>query len=90
MNLNTGTTKVRRGLYATLGVFSVALGIIGVFVEWALSERCAERLEIEHALPLFAGESILTPAERIRRTAGQRPSHRQQDRARQGLRSRPR
>ena len=32
MNLNTGATSFRRALYATLGVFAVALGIIGVFV----------------------------------------------------------
>jgi len=32
MNLNTGATTFRRALYATLGVFAVALGIIGVFV----------------------------------------------------------
>ena len=32
MNLNTGATTFRRTLYATLGVFAVALGIIGVFV----------------------------------------------------------
>jgi hypothetical protein len=32
MNLNTGAKTFRRALYATLGVFAVALGIIGVFV----------------------------------------------------------
>jgi uncharacterized membrane protein YbaN (DUF454 family) len=32
MNLNQGATTFRRALYATLGVFAVALGIIGVFV----------------------------------------------------------
>jgi uncharacterized protein len=32
MNLNTGATTFRRALYATLGVFAVTLGIIGVFV----------------------------------------------------------
>lgn len=32
MNLNTGATTFRRALFATLGVFAVALGIIGVFV----------------------------------------------------------
>jgi uncharacterized membrane protein YbaN (DUF454 family) len=32
MNIKPGTTTFRRALYATLGVFAVALGIIGVFV----------------------------------------------------------
>jgi len=32
MNGNSGTTTFRRALYATLGVFAVALGMIGVFV----------------------------------------------------------
>jgi uncharacterized membrane protein YbaN (DUF454 family) len=32
MNLNTGATTFRRALFATLGVFAVVLGIIGVFV----------------------------------------------------------
>ena len=32
MNINAGGTTIRRALYATLGVFAVALGIIGVFV----------------------------------------------------------
>ena len=32
MNINTGGMTFRRGLFATLGVFAVALGIIGVFV----------------------------------------------------------
>ena len=32
MNINAGGTTIRRALYATLGIFAVALGIIGVFV----------------------------------------------------------
>lgn len=32
MNIISKTTTVRRALFATLGVFAVALGIIGVFV----------------------------------------------------------
>src|SRR5512145_698606 len=32
MNLTVGTAAVRRALFATLGILSVALGIIGVFV----------------------------------------------------------
>jgi uncharacterized protein len=32
MNITAGATTFRRALFATLGVFAVALGIIGVFV----------------------------------------------------------
>ena len=32
MKIAAGATRVRRALYATLGVFAVALGVIGVFV----------------------------------------------------------
>jgi uncharacterized membrane protein YbaN (DUF454 family) len=32
MNINVGARTFRRAVYATLGVFAVALGIIGVFV----------------------------------------------------------
>ena len=32
MNITAGATTLRRALFATLGVFAVALGIIGVFV----------------------------------------------------------